>query len=46
VLDAQRAHYAAQQTLIGLQLTEQANRLAIYKALGGGWSEGAADKNG
>jgi multidrug efflux system outer membrane protein len=45
VLDAQRAHYAAQQTLIGLQLTEQANRLAIYKALGGGWSEGA-HKNG
>jgi multidrug efflux system outer membrane protein len=39
VLDAQRAHYAAQQTLIGLQLTEQANRLAIYKALGGGWKE-------
>lgn len=39
VLDAQRAHYAAQQTLIGLQLTEQANRLAIYKALGGGWKD-------
>jgi multidrug efflux system outer membrane protein len=44
VLDAQRAHYAAQQTLIGLQLTEQTNRLTIYKALGGGWKEGA-DKN-
>jgi multidrug efflux system outer membrane protein len=40
VLDAQRAYYAAQQTLIGLQLTEQANRLTIYKALGGGWKEG------
>ncbi len=39
VLDAQRSDYAAQQTLIGLQLTEQTNRLAIYKALGGGWSE-------
>ncbi|MDQ0069479.1 multidrug efflux system outer membrane protein [Variovorax boronicumulans] len=45
VLDAQRAHYAAQQTLIGLQLTEQTNRLAIYRTLGGGWSEGA-DGNG
>ena len=45
VLDAQRAHYAAQQTLIGLQLTEQTNRLTIYKTLGGGWNEGA-DKNG
>lgn len=40
VLDAQRAYYAAQQTLIGLQLTEQTNRLTIYKALGGGWKEG------
>lgn len=39
VLDAQRAYYAAQQTLIGLQLTEQTNRLTIYKALGGGWKE-------
>ena len=39
VLDAQRAYYAAQQTLIGLQLTEQTNRLSIYKALGGGWKE-------
>ena len=41
VLDAQRVHYAAQQTLIGLQLTEQTNRLTIYRTLGGGWSEGA-----
>jgi multidrug efflux system outer membrane protein len=39
VLDAQRAYYAAQQSLISLQLTEQTNRLAIYKALGGGWKE-------
>ncbi len=39
VLDAQRAFYAAQQTLIGLQLTEQTNRLTIYKTLGGGWEE-------
>ena len=39
VLDAQRSLYTAQQSLIGLQLVEQANRLALYKALGGGWSE-------
>jgi len=39
VLDAQRAYYAAQQALIGLQLTEQTNRLTIYKTLGGGWEE-------
>ncbi|MDQ0016231.1 multidrug efflux system outer membrane protein [Variovorax boronicumulans] len=44
VLDAQRAHYAAQQTLIGLQLTEQTNRLTIYRTLGGGWSEGSDGK--
>ena len=39
MLDAQRAYYAAQQTLIGLQLTEQTNRLTLYKVLGGGWKE-------
>ena len=39
VLDAQRSLYTAQQSLIGLQLVEQTNRLALYKALGGGWSE-------
>jgi NodT family efflux transporter outer membrane factor (OMF) lipoprotein len=35
VLDAQRSLYAAQQDLIALRLTEQANRLVLYKALGG-----------
>jgi multidrug efflux system outer membrane protein len=39
VLDAQRSLYGVQQTLIGLLLTEQANRLMLYKVLGGGWSE-------
>jgi multidrug efflux system outer membrane protein len=39
VLDAQRALYTAQQSLISLQLTEQANRLTLYKVLGGGWRE-------
>lgn len=38
VLDAQRSLYSAQQSLISLQLVEQTNRLALYKALGGGWS--------
>jgi len=36
VLDAQRSLYAAQQILIGLQLAEQANRITLYKVLGGG----------
>jgi multidrug efflux system outer membrane protein len=36
VLDAQRAYYAAQQTLIGLRLSEQSNRITLYKVMGGG----------
>lgn len=35
VLEAQRSLYSAQQTLISLRLTEQSNRLTLYKALGG-----------
>jgi multidrug efflux system outer membrane protein len=37
VLDAQRTAYAARQSLIGLQLTEQINRVTLFKVLGGGW---------
>ncbi len=36
VLDAQRALYSAQQTLIGLRLSEQSNRITLYKVMGGG----------
>jgi len=35
VLDAQRSLYSAQQNLISLQLTEQSNRVTLYKVLGG-----------
>lgn len=35
VLDAQRSLYTAQQTLIGLRLSEQLNRVTLWKALGG-----------
>lgn len=35
VLDAQRSLYTAQQSLINLQLAEQANRLVLFKVLGG-----------
>jgi multidrug efflux system outer membrane protein len=35
VLTAQRSLYSAQQSLISLQLTEQANRLTLFKVLGG-----------
>lgn len=38
VLDAQRTLYSAQQALISLQLTEQSNRITLYKVLGGGWA--------
>ena len=37
VLDAQRSLYTAQQSLLALQLVEQANRLTLYRVLGGGW---------
>ena len=36
VLDAQRSLYSAQQTQISLLQAEQVNRIALYKALGGG----------
>ena len=38
-LVAQRTLYSAQQSLISLRLTEQSNRITLYKVLGGGWSE-------
>lgn len=40
LLDAQRTLYAAQQALVTAQLAEQANRITLYKVLGGGWEEG------
>lgn len=39
VLDAQRSLYAAQQTLIQTELSQQTSLVTLYKALGGGWSE-------
>ncbi len=39
LLDAQRTLYGAQQALVAAQLAEQANRVTLYKALGGGWQE-------
>ncbi|MGJ7615528.1 MULTISPECIES: efflux transporter outer membrane subunit [unclassified Variovorax] len=39
VLDAQRSLYTAQQTLIGLRLSEQGNRITLYKVMGGGDTE-------
>jgi multidrug efflux system outer membrane protein len=39
-LEAQRTLYVAQQALITTRLTEQGNRITLYKVLGGGWTEG------
>ena len=36
-LDAQRTLYAAQQAVLQARLAEQLNRVALYRALGGGW---------
>ena len=41
-LDAQRTLYAAQQALVATRLAEQANRVTLYRALGGGWREDSA----
>ena len=41
LLDAQRTWYAAQQSLVATLLAEQANRVTLYKVLGGGWLEGS-----
>jgi multidrug efflux system outer membrane protein len=41
LLDAQRTLFAAQQALITAQLALQQNRIASYRALGGGWIEAA-----
>lgn len=37
LLDAQRALYVAEQDLIGVRVAEAANRVTLYKVLGGGW---------
>ncbi len=39
VFDAQRQLYTAQQTLATIRLARLTSRVALYKALGGGWSE-------
>jgi len=39
-LDAQRSLYGAQQGLIAARLAQQVNRVTLYKALGGGQSDG------
>ena len=40
LLDAQRSLFAAQQALVQTRLAQLQSQVALYKALGGGWSEG------
>ncbi|BEU98821.1 efflux transporter outer membrane subunit (plasmid) [Acidovorax sp. DW039] len=42
VLDAQRSLFSAQQALVSLHLTEQTNRVTLFKVLGGAWPDPAA----
>ncbi len=39
LLDAQRSLFATQQSLAQVKLAQQQNLVALYKALGGGWTE-------
>jgi len=39
VLDAQRSLFVTQQSLTQTRLAQQQNQVALYKALGGGWSD-------
>ncbi len=39
LLDANRTAYSAQQAQLQITLSQQSNRIALYKVLGGGWQE-------
>jgi multidrug efflux system outer membrane protein len=41
-LDSSAKLYAAQQNLIGIELSRMSNLVAVYQALGGGWLEHSA----
>ena len=42
LLDAQRTLFSAEQALVQTRLLERLNQVALYKALGGGWTVPAA----
>ncbi|MDB5946231.1 MAG: efflux system, outer rane lipoprotein NodT, partial [Ramlibacter sp.] len=44
LLDAQRSLFAAQQALVQTRLAQLQSQVALYKALGGGWTEAAASR--
>ena len=45
VLDAQRSLFAAQQAVVQVQTLQVQNLVTLYKVLGGGWTEGSAQKS-
>ena len=44
VLDAQQTRFTAEDNLIQADLAIWTNRVDFYRALGGGWNEGAPDR--
>ena len=42
LLDAQRALFTAQTTLVQSRLARLQNQVQLYRALGGGWTEASA----
>jgi NodT family efflux transporter outer membrane factor (OMF) lipoprotein len=44
LLDAQRSLFTAQQAEIQTRLARLQNQVLLYRALGGGWTEGAAER--
>ena len=42
VLDAQRSLFASQQALVQVQTQQAQNGVALYRALGGGWTDSAS----
>ena len=44
LLDAQRSLFAARLALVQVQAAQAQNGVALYRALGGGWSEAAAGR--
>ena len=43
LLDAERSLFAVEQTLEQIRLTQRANEVSLYKALGGGWTDPPPD---
>lgn len=43
LLDAQRSMFALEQAMVQVRLAQMQNQIALYKALGGGWTEAATN---